>query len=435
VTDGPRRQVLSGGTVLTMNPRDEVWAPGMVVIEGPSIVHVGPEGSAPALAGDALVDCRGLLLMPGLVNTHTHTCAVLFRGLAEDRTREAWARYTLPDQERMTGEDYYWGALLGALEMLLNGVTCTADRFSFMGRCAEALDRSGIRAVVGETLFDLDRPLEWDRARALIERWGTSPAGRIRAGLAPHAPDTCSADLLRRVRDFADSTGARVFIHCAQSEAEVAAMRARGHPGSVHALDAVGLLGPDVVAAHCIHVGVGEIRRLAETGTWVAHCPVSNAKTEGRLPPMPAMLAAGVRISLGTDWAPANNGMDLFDEMKAAGVLNKLAASDPSALGVESLLAMATVGGARALGLGDVIGSLERGKRADVVALAMDQAHLVPWHRVAANLVYSAKGQDVRHVWVDGRWLVRDRRTTAVDAAEVREEVARIWRRLREAQT
>jgi len=369
--------------------------------------------------------------MPGLINAHTHACAVLFRGLAEDRTREGWAGYTLPYLDRMTGEDYYWGALLGALEMLLDGVTCTADRFSFMGRCAEAFDRSGIRAVVGHTLFDLGHPLEWDQAHALLERWGTASEARVHAALAPHAPDTCSDDLLRRIRAAANATDARVFIHCAQSEAELAAVRARGHSGSVHCLAANELLGPDVVAAHCLYVGEDEVRLLAETGTWVAHCPVSNAKTEGRLPPMRALLDAGTRMALGTDWAPTNNGMDLFDEMKAAGILGKVAAADPSALPVDRLLAMATIDGARALGLDGVAGSLEAGKRADVVTLAMDGLHLTPWHRLAANLVYSAKGQDIRHVWVDGRWLVRDRHLTEIDAAEVRARVARIWQRIR----
>lgn len=431
------RQVLTGGVVLTMNARREVFSPGVLVIEGERIAHVGPDrrGRAGGVdlrrrrADDVIVDCRDHLLMPGLVNTHTHTCAVLFRGLAEDRSREAWVGYGLPYLERATPEDYYWGTLLGGLEMLTRGVTCTADRFSFMGVCAEAFDRVGLRAVVGHSLFDLGRRLEWDQALALIERWGTSPERRVCAGLAPHAPDTCSDDLLRRVRALADTTGARVFIHCAQSEAELAALRARGYPGAVHCLRAGKLLGPDVVAAHCLYVDADEIRLLAETGTSVAHCPASNAKTEGRMPPMCAMLAAGVRVGLGTDWAPTNNGMDLFDEMKTAGLLNKVAADDPAAMPVEVLLAMATIDGARVLGLDAIVGSLEAGKRADVIALGTDGLHLQPWPELAGNLVYAAKGQDVRHVWVDGRWLVRDGRPAEIDAADVRERVGRIRRR------
>jgi 5-methylthioadenosine/S-adenosylhomocysteine deaminase len=428
---GPGRQIVLGGLVLTMNARGDTFAPGVVVIDGPRIAHVGPEASWSPDPGDDLVDCHDQLVMPGLVNTHTHTCAALFRGLAEDRSRAAWAGYTLPWQDRAGAEAYHFGSILGALEQLTSGVTCIADRFSYMDTCAEAFDRVGIRAVVGHTLFDIGGALEWPRAVALLERWGTAPESRVHAGLAPHAPDTCSDDLLRRIRIEADARAARVFIHCAQSEAEVAAVRARGHTGPVHCLAATGLLGPDVVAAHCIYVDAGEIRRLAATGTWVAHCPASNAKTEGRLPPVAAMLDAGVAMALGTDWAPSNNGMDLFDEMKSAGLLNKVGAGDPAALPVDRLLAMATIDGARALGLDGYIGSLEPGKLADVITLAMDAWHLLPWHRPAATLVYSAKGRDVRNVWVDGRRLVRQGQAADWSLATIRGEIARVWRDLR----
>jgi 5-methylthioadenosine/S-adenosylhomocysteine deaminase len=403
----------------------------VVVLEGARIAHVGPEGSWTPAPGDDVVDRPDHLVMPGLVNTHTHTCAVLFRGLAEDRSRQAWAGYALPWQDRAGAAEYHWGAVLGALEQLTGGVTCIADRFAHMDSCAEAFDRVGIRAVVGHTVLDLGRPPEWDRAIALLERWGSSAERRVHAGLAPHAPDTCSDALLRRVRAEADARGARVFIHCAQSEGEVAAVRARGHAGAVHGLSTVGLLGPDVVAAHCIYIDAEEIRLLASTGTRVAHCPASNAKTEGRLPPVPAMLEAGIMMGLGTDWAPTNNGMDLLDEMKSAGLLNKVATGDPAALPVERLLRMATLDGARVLGLDRYIGSLEPGKRADLITLAMDGWHLLPWHRPAATLAYSAKGRDVRDVWVDGRHLVRDARPTGWDLAAVRAEIEELWRRLK----
>ncbi len=426
------RQVLAGGTVLTMSPDAQVFAPGVVVIDRQRIVHVGPDGSWPQRQGDRVMDCRGLLLMPGLVNTHTHACMVLFRGLGEDRPRRSWAPfYTLPYQERAVPEDYYWGALLGCAEMLTNGITCTADRFSLMGLIADAVNRTGIRAVLCHTLYDIDRPLEWDRAMDLIRRWGTDPEHRVHCGIGPHAPDTCSDGLLQRVREVARESGARIFIHCAQSEAELASLRARGYAGAVRCLAANQVLGPDLVAAHCIYVDDEEIRLLADSGTWVAHCPVSNARIEGRLPPVAAMLRGGVRIALGTDWAPTNNAMDLFDEMKCAGILNKVAAADPEVLPVERLLALATIEGARALGLDAQVGSLEAGKRADIIALAMDGLHLQPWQHLPATLAYSAKGLDVRHVWVDGRQVVVDRQPVEVDVDELREQVARIWQRLK----
>ena len=424
--------VLAGGAVVTVNGRADVFDPGVVVLEGPRIVHVGPADTWPAAPGDVVVDCRGGLVMPGLVNTHTHAAMALFRGFGEGWTARQWsaAAYTLPQQRRAEPEDYYWGALLGGLEMLRSGVTCTADRFSHMAVIAPAFEQLGLRAVVCHTLWDVDRPLEWAAAEALVARWGTSPEHRVRAGIGPHAPDTCSDALLRRVRAFADETRAPIFIHCAQSQGELEALARRGHRGAVTCLADAGLLGPDLVAAHCIYVDDEEVRLLAASGTAVAHCPVSNIRVEGRIPPIRAMLEAGVRLALGTDWAVTNDGMDVFDEMKSAGLLAKAQTADPAALPAERLLRMATVEGAAALGLGTVTGSLEPGKRADVIVLDLDVPYLQPARCLASILAYAAKGRDVRHVWVDGRWVIRDRRHVDLDLAAVQAEIARIGRRL-----
>lgn len=428
------RQILKGGTVVTMNPRDEVLAPGAVVIDDARIASVGRDGAEGApRPDDTVVDCRGHLVMPGLINTHTHAGFVLFRGLGEDRTPEEWfaSAFAPPYTAGAVPDDYYWGTMLGGLEMLMGGTTCTADRFSHMAVIAEAFDRLGMRAVVCHTLRDITQPLEWDLAMALIDRWGTAPDARIHCGIGPHAPDTCSDDLQRRIRRTATETGAHVFIHCSQAPAELAALRPRGHRGGVHCLAATGLLGPDVVAAHCTYIDEDEIRILADSGTWVSHCPVSAARIEGRLAPISALVRAGGHVALGTDWAVTNNGMDMFDEMKSAGILNKLASHDTSALPSRTLLRMATIDAARALGVDEHAGSLEPGKRADVIALDMGSPHLQPWHDIPATLVYSAKGMDVRHVWVDGRCLVRDRRPVDADVEDVYAHVERIWERLR----
>ena len=430
---GAARLLLTGGVVVTLNARREILAPGAVIIEGPRIAYAGPAGRAPVRDDDDRIDCRSHLVMPGLVNAHTHAAMGMFRGLAEDRPRDEWARtmYALPYLDRLRPDEYRHGAFLGALEMLSNGITATADRGSFMEFSADGLDAAGIRAVVSHTLFDVDRPLELDRALALVNRWGTDPESRVHCGLGPHAPDTCSDALLRRVRALAGETGARVFVHCAQSDREIAALRGRGHRGAVRCLWDAGLLGADVVAAHCVYVDDEEIQLLADTGTWVAHCPASNAKIEGRAAPVASMLRAGVGVALGTDWAPSNNGMDLFDEMKTAVLLGKVRSDDAAALPAGRLLEMATVDGARALGIDAHAGSLEAGKRADVIVVALDALRLEPLHDPAAALAYTVKGQDVRHVWVDGRWLIRDRRPTHVDVDALRAETERVWRRLR----
>jgi 5-methylthioadenosine/S-adenosylhomocysteine deaminase len=428
----PDRLILRDAAVLTMNARDEVFSPGTVVIEDGRIAHCAA-GAPPAGARGTVVDCRGHLLMPGLINTHTHTGFALFRGLGEERSGAEWfaSAYAPPYMDGAVPDDYYWGTLLGGLELLTNGVTCTADRFSHMAVIAEAFDRLGMRAVLCHTLRDITMPLEWDRAMALIDRWGTAPASRILCGIGPHAPDTCSDGLLRRIRRTANETGARIYIHCSQAPAELAALRTRGHAGGVHCLAATGVLGPDCIAAHCIYIDEDEIRLLADSGTWISHCPVSAARIEGRLAPIPALVRAGARVVLGNDWAVTNNGLDLFDEMKCAGLLNKVASGDPSVLPSRTLLRMVTIDAARALGIDRQVGSLEPGKRADVIALDMQSPHLMPWHDIPATLVYSAKGLDVRHVWVDGRWLIRDRRPADLNVDEVYANVDRIWARLR----
>jgi 5-methylthioadenosine/S-adenosylhomocysteine deaminase len=224
---------------------------------------------------------------------------------------------------------------------------------------------------------------------------------------------------LRRVRALADRSGAHVVIHVAQSEAEVETVRAREGSGCARYLDHLGLLGPDVLVAHATYLGDDEAELVGTRGTAVAHCPSSNAKLEGRVAPIGRLRASGAVVGLGTDAACCSNGMDLFEEMKLAGLLNKVAADDPSALPAADLLRMATTHGARALGLGGLVGSIEPGKRADLIALRATGARLQPWHQDAASLVYAARGRDVTSVWVDGERLVRDGLPTRLDQAAV----------------
>ena len=253
------------------------------------------------------------------------------------------------------------------------------------------------------------------------------------AGLAPHATDSCGPDLLRRVRRLADRTGARVFIHLAQSEEEVATVVARGAAGCASYLDALGLLAPDVVVAHATYLTDAEADLVGARRTAVAHCPSSNAKLEGRVAPIARMRRAGAVVGLGTDAACCNNGMDLFDEMKVAGLLNKVAADDPAALPALDILRAATSEAARALGIDHLVGTLEPGKRADVIAVRTRGAHLRPWHDPVANLVYAARGSDVTAVFVDGRPLLRDGRLVELDAERILADATQAARVLADA--
>jgi 5-methylthioadenosine/S-adenosylhomocysteine deaminase len=404
--------------VLTLDAAGTVYAPGAVVIEGTRIRAVGPP---PAVARGEAVDLRGCVLLPGLINVHTHTPMWLFRGLTEDIPRGEWLTERMRPLERRAGvPELRAGARAGCLELLLNGVTTIADRYGHMGDIADAVEESGLRAVIAHSLYDDGVERELPIAEALLERFGTDPRrSRVWAGLGPHATDTCGPDLLRRVQRLAERTGARVFIHLAQSEQEVAAVRRRGHAGCASYLDELGLLGPTVVAAHAIYLADDEAALVGRRGTAVAHCPSSNAKLEGRVAPIGRLRRAGAIVGLGTDAACCNNAMDLFAEMRVAGLLNKVAADDPAALPAGDLLRMATIDAASVLGIADLVGTLEPGKRADIIAVSRQAPHLLPWHDATANLVYAARGSDVVAVFIDGRPMVLGRRPVHLDPERI----------------
>ncbi len=426
------RIVLVADRLLTQNAQNTVYAPGAVAIVGN---HIAAVGSPEDMPSGEVQPLPGHILLPGLVNTHTHSPMWLFRGLTEDVPRGAWLSERMrPLEQHMTSNDLASGALAGCLEMLLNGITTVADRYGHMDTVAAAVEASGLRAIVAHSLYDATADDGLERTRLLIERYGTDPArSRVTVALGPHATDTCGPDLLRRVRALSDRSGARVVIHLAQSAAEVEAVQARDGLTCAAYLDNVGLLAPDVIVAHATYLSPAEAQLAGEKGTAVAHCPSSNAKLEGRVALVGRLRTAGARVGLGTDAACCNNGMDLFEEMKLAGLLNKVAACDPAVFSTTDVLRMATIDGARALGLDEFIGSIEVGKRADIIALDMTGAHVQPWHDDAANLVYAARGSDVSAVWIDGKQLVRDGRPTRIDATAILAEATESAARLKHA--
>ena len=411
-------RVLVADRLLTLDSHNTVFAPGAVAIVDGRIESVGPPENMPSWAVDRLQDH---ILLPGLVDTHTHTPMWLFRGQTEDVLRGEWlSAHMRPLERRMTPADLCAGARAGCLELLLNGVTTIADRYGNMDAVAPAIEASGLRAVVAHSLYDESSSGGLQRTEDLITLYGTDPRkSRVTVPIGPHATDSCGAELLRQVRALADRTGAYIVIHLAQSEAEVQAVWRREGVECATYLDRLGLLGPDVVVAHGTYLSECEAELVGSRATGVAHCPSSNAKLEGRIAPISRMRAAGATIGLGTDAACCNNAMDLFEEMKVAGLLNKVAVNDPASFTALELLRMATIDAARVLGLDSLTGSIEIGKRADLIAVKTARAHLQPWHDDAANLVYSVRGSDVSAVWIDGEQLVRDGRSTRLDEAQV----------------
>lgn len=407
--------VLQGGTVLTVDAEDRVLRGVDIRIEAGTIAAIGPGLASP---GDETLDCRRGVVMPGLVNVHTHAATALFRGLAEDLPRDFWAgAYKVPGEERFGPKDYALSLRAACAEFLANGVTCIADRLAGMDRLAPVIAASGLRAVVGSTLTDRRAAEAWRETEALLERWGTDPTrSRVTAAIAPHALDSCSDDLLRACATRAEASDARVVLHVAQSAPEVAAVRARGHAGALACLRKAGLTGPRVVAAHCIYLDESELEGWCADGTAIAHCPASNLKIEARTIPL-HRYAGRVPVGLGTDWTASDNSMDMFWEARLAALVGKMNAGDPTALPVRTMLRMLTIEGARVLGLDHLVGSVEPGKRADLIVLDRDRLEMAPAHDLAANILYSASPRSVRDVLVDGVVLKRDHRLVRDDEA------------------
>lgn len=418
------RTVIHRGTVVTMGPDDKIISNGAVAWEGNKIVYVGPADNYPWQGGETVYDASGQWILPGLVNCHSHTQMTAFRGVVDDIPLGHWLEDKVRSLESLiTEEDLIWETLLGAHELLRNGITCTADRYGWMDRCAPALYQSGIRAAITSSLTDDGGKEAWDRSERLMAEWGVTPDRRIWAGLGPHATDTNSTELLKRIRKTADQRGARIYLHVAQSQYEVNVIRERGFDGCVKYLEQIGFLGPDVVAAHCIYLQPGEVDIVARTSTRVAHCPSSNAKIEARIAPAAEMLKAGVTVGVATDAAACNNGMDLLEEVKIAALLNNIAAGDPTFLTVDKAMRLITTEAAKVLGAEDRIGSLEVGKFADVITIDAEALHLQPNQPVINHLVYAARGSDVRHVFVDGSPKLINGRFVNFDPEEAKERV------------
>ena len=408
--------VLSHAAVLTVDADNRYLPAADIRIEGDTIARLGTSGTL-AQPADTVIDCSEALVTPGLVNVHTHAATAFYRGLADDRPRAFWAKgYSVPGQELFTIDHHVQSVRAACAEFLLNGVTCIADRLGDMDRIAPAIEQSGIRAIVGHSLTDNRKPADWKTAEAVLERFGTDPARRVSAGVAPHALDTCSDELLAECARRAERTGARVFVHVAQNEPEVEAVRRRGHSGALACLEKTGLANARTVAAHAIYVDEPEREGWIRYGIPIAHCPASNLKIEARTIPL-AHLIGRVPIGLGTDWTVTNNSMDLLAEARLAALVGKMQADDPEVLTVRQMVRMLTIDGARVLGIDGLTGSIEPGKRADLVVFDATRLECTPAHDPASNLVYSMGPRSVRDVLVDGELLVRNGKLVRDDEA------------------
>jgi 5-methylthioadenosine/S-adenosylhomocysteine deaminase len=440
--------VLRGARVVTLDARRRILDAEVRVEDG-RITAVKPADrrTGGRADGKTVLDCRGLVLIPGLVQAHIHLCQTLFRGLADDLPLETWlARRIWPLEAAHTEDSVYWSAMLGAAELLLGGTTAILDMETVRhtGAALQALEAIGLRATAGKCLMDVVPPgapdgLREATGRALQEAadlcasWHGKAGGRLRWCFAPRFAPTCTGPLLRAVSDLAARAGATIHTHAAETPLELQIVKQMTGTDEIAYLDSVGISGPRAALAHCVWVDGEAIRRLARQGTNVVHCPSSNLKLGSGIAPVPAMLDAGCRVALGADGAPCNNRLDAFTEMRLAALIQK-PRHGPDALPAERVLELATLGGARALGLETEIGSIEVGKRADLVALDLSPPHTQPEGAdLISRIVYSARASDVRHVVVDGKIVVRDGVLRTAKYEEIAREANRCARKLRKA--
>lgn len=424
--------MIRNGKVLTMAPDNAVIERGAVAVSGDRIVEIGPEDVLDSqYQASKVIDACGGIIMPGLINVHTHAAMTCFRGLADDLPLMSWLEeHIFPAEAKLTPDIVYKGTLLACAEMILSGTTTFCDMYLYEDAVARAVKRAGMRAVVGEVLYDFSSPnygpIEegFKYTEALIDKWRDDPL--IAIAVEPHSPYLCSPDLLRQAKAIADRNGALMVIHVSESEQEVAQVRGKYDKTPVEHLAETGILSPNLVADHCVALTQKDISLLKDFDVKVAHNPESNMKLASGIAPVPELLANGIIVGIGTDGCASNNNLDLFQEMDTVAKLHKVHTSDPTVMDARTVVRMATIDGARVLGLEDHIGSLEPGKKADIIIIDTRRPHLVPMYNVYSHLVYAVSGHDVVTSIVNGQVLMENRVLATLDVDNVMEDVNRI---------
>ena len=411
------------GIVVTMDSARTVYNDGAVAISGDTILAVGQRSEIEAkYATRETLDARGKLILPGFINGHTHVPMTLLRGLHDDVTLNDWLyKYIFPAEAKNVNEDFVrWGTRLGLAEQIRSGVTTFADMYYFEDAVAEETKKAGVRGVLGETFIDFPAPDNKTNAAMLaytekyLQKWQGDPL--IHAAAAPHSIYTCSQKTLQDSAALARKYHAPILIHVAEMKKELDDSLKNNGVTPVQYLDRIGLLGSDVVAAHCIFVDEADRKTLAAKQVGCVHNPSSNMMLSSGVAPVPEERAAGIAVGLGTDGpAGSNNDLDLMEEMDLAAKLAKISKMSPLALNAKAVVEMATIDGARALHMEKEIGSLEKGKKADLIAISLDEPNGVPMYDIYAALAYALKANDVKTVMIGGRFVMKDHKLLTVD--------------------
>ena len=423
--------MIHNGTLVTVDDRMRVIGKGWIGIQGGVIraIEAGSPGMPPPDARST-IDAAGGIVMPGLVNTHTHLPMSLFRGLADDLPLMTWLNdHIFPAETRfLQPETVRWGTLLACAEMLLSGTTCCCGGYFLEDAVARAVAEAGLRSVLAQGVIDFPAPgvpnpaLNIAHAREYAQRW-KGRSHLITPSIFCHAPYTCGDDTLKAAKAAADDLGLILQVHVAETRFERdQSIKEKGLSPIAH-LDRLGILDQRTLMAHCVWIDEADIDIIANRGCTVSHCPESNMKLASGIAPVTGMRAAGITVSLGTDGCASNNNLDMFGEMGTAAKLHKVATGDPTTLNAASVLKMATIDGARTIGLADRIGTLEIGKQADIIVLDTQAPHLTPMYHPDSHIVYSAGGADVRHVLVAGRQVVENRQLLTLNVREIMDRV------------
>ncbi|TFH33028.1 MAG: amidohydrolase [Anaerolineales bacterium] len=435
-------KILTAQTIITMDAQYQIVRDGAVAIHADQIVAVGPKDQVLGMfSGEELLDFGTDVLMPGIVNAHTHVPMTLLRGLADDLRLDVWLLgYMMPvEREFVTPDFCRLGTQIACAEMIRSGITTFADMYYFEETVAKATADAGLRGVCGQTVLKFPAP-DADSyedslatARHFIETWKGHPL--IVPAVAPHAPYTCTEEILQACTDLALEFDVPIHIHLAETQQEVQDWRDQHDMPVIPWVKKLGMLEAKVIAAHCVHVDDGEIHTLQHSNVGIAHNPSSNLKLASGFAPVIDMLSTGLNVGIGTDGPASNNDLDMFEEMRLAAFIAKTVTNDPTALPARQTVEMATRMGARALHLGDLTGSLEIGKRADIISVRFNTTHNMPHFErdpqaIYARLVYAAKSTDVRDVMVNGEWVMRQGELLTLDEASLMEEAAEYAKRI-----
>jgi 5-methylthioadenosine/S-adenosylhomocysteine deaminase len=431
--------IITGAKALLLDAHNTCLEKASVAIRADEIIAVGPaEHVAQQYQAKKIIRAKDGLIMPGFVNCHTHAAMTCFRGIADDLDLMVWLnKYIFPAEAKNVNKELsYWGSLLGIAEMIKSGTTTFCDMYIFEDETARAAKQAGMRCLVGEVLFDFPSPnLKTPEegvayTRMLIEKWKNDPLVNIM--IEPHALYTCSKPLLEEVKQLAqakrlaEDSRLPIGLHLLENAAERKQLEEKLGKSAVSFLKEIGYLDEQFIAFHCVEFSEDDIRLFAEHNCKVSHNPASNMKLASGVAPVPDMIKAGIPVGLGTDGCASNNNLDMIKEMGTAARLHKVARLDPTLMDAQSVVRMATIEGAKVLGMEKQIGSLEPGKKADVIVLDLNKPHLTPLYNVYSHLVYAASGADVDMVVINGQVVMENRRLLTIDEEEVMRKVGEI---------